>query len=90
MSVKKQAFGVILRSNRGLEDGCWAVEHFRLPASPVSTLGIGSQLSKYWNVCWGLMSSLSIGIWIVLETIDGTFLQTTDYRALVVLPRNRK
>ena len=50
-----------------LEVGCRAVEHFRLPASTVNTLGIGSQLSKYWNIYWRLVSSLSIG------KIDGIF-----------------
>ena len=37
---------------RGLEVGYRAVKHFCLPTSPVNTLGIGSQLSKYWNIYW--------------------------------------
>ena len=44
------------------------VKHFRLPASPVNTLGIGFQLSKYWNIYWRLIPSLSIG------RISGIFL----------------
>ena len=59
--VNSRLFGVILCSKRGLEVGCRAVEHFRLPASTVNTFGIGSQLSKYWNIYWRLVSSLSIG-----------------------------
>ena len=40
---------------------CRAIECFRLPASPVNTLGVGSQLSKYWDIYWRLIPSLSIG-----------------------------
>jgi hypothetical protein len=51
---KASFWGAFLRSNRGLEDGCRAVEHSRLPASPVDTIPWGlaprSQLSKYWNI----------------------------------------
>ena len=41
------------------------------PALSVNTLGIGSQLSKYWNIYWRLIPSLSIGriygiFWAVL------------------------
>ena len=43
-------FKVLILGRTGLashlEVGCRAVEHFRLPASPVNTLGIGSQLSN--------------------------------------------
>ena len=24
-------------------------------------IGVGWQLSKYWNICWGLIDSVSIG-----------------------------
>ena len=42
-----------MHSKRGFEVGCRALgpsNRFRLPASPGNTLGVGSQLSKYWNV----------------------------------------
>ena len=33
----------------------------RIALSVDSTLGIGTQLSKYWNIYWRLIPSLSIG-----------------------------
>ena len=52
--VKSRLFWVIVCAKRGLEVGFRAVEHFGLPASPANTLGIGSQLSKYWKYIGGL------------------------------------